>query len=72
MTDTLTIAEALPRLRQHFGDRAPSYPMFLKAIVEGRVPARKVGKAWEIDVRDWDRVVTGLRLSRPAPRRIYA
>jgi hypothetical protein len=66
----LPIAQVLPRLREQYGDRCPSYAMFTRAVVEGRVPARKDGKSWLIDVGDWDRVTTGLRLGRPAPRRV--
>lgn len=72
MLNRITIAETLSRLRQEYADRAPSYGVLYKAILESRVPAEKQGKAWMVDARDWSRVTTGLRLSRPAPRRIYA
>jgi hypothetical protein len=58
----MTVAQALSRLYAEFGERAPSYAMFNKAIVEGRVPAFKVGREWRVRPQDWDRVITGLRL----------
>ena len=57
-----TIAECLTHLRHQYGADAPSYPMFYRAIVEGRIPAEKMGRGWFVrrDHMDRIRVAFGL------------
>ena len=48
VNEFLTIHEALHRLRANYGDLAPSYPMFYRAVLDGRVPGVRVRSGWRI------------------------
>lgn len=56
MRTDLTIADVLRQLRHEAGDLAPTYPMFHRRVVEGRIPAEKFGRGWMIRAEDLDRV----------------
>jgi len=46
-TDDLELTEVLPELRQRYGI-ATTYHRLWVAVVEGRIPATRVGKRWKI------------------------
>ena len=63
-TDDLKLIEALPELRQH--GIATTYHRLWAAVVEGRIPAVRVGKRWKIRRSDLSHAATALG-PHPAP-----
>jgi excisionase family DNA binding protein len=64
-TDDLELTQALPELRQQHGVAATYHRLWV-AVVEGRIPAVRVGKRWKIRRSDLPRAATALG-PHPAP-----
>ena len=57
-----SLAELCQHLRGKYGERAPGYNMVWKAVVEGRIPAKRRGRSWWVKREDSERVRVQLDL----------
>jgi hypothetical protein len=62
-SDLIAVRE---KLQQTYGE-APSYAQIWLAAANGRIPARRVGRTWQVDDADLAIVAKHFGLKAPAP-----